>query len=120
MNADQLLSDLYSIGYEDLARNFPPDHLLKFLATYLADNLHECRLSNGAELADLGDVIGFFREVKEAAKARISAAKPKNGLRVARIFDPCPDCGHVHIDSKECGFQIGGGRTCRCERAVTA
>jgi len=32
----------------------------------------------------------------------------------------CPDCGHIHADDAECGFPIGGGRKCRCERKVRA
>lgn len=34
--------------------------------------------------------------------------------------DPCPDCGHEHLDEKRCNFPYAMDRECKCERKVRA
>jgi hypothetical protein len=125
MTAQELIADLRLLG--------PQDSRVFF--SYLADHFHEARLANQQRLCDLSDVIAFLREVAAAAdgcefpeSAEVSArgifgTRPKVIHRIAQPrnwSDFCPDCGHAHIEDDECGFPIGGGRICRCERKVTA
>lgn len=56
----------------------------------------------------------------EAYKAESSGMRVVPPPSNPRWDEFCPDCGHLHCDDAECGFPIGGGRKCLCERKVTA
>lgn len=42
------------------------------------------------------------------------------GVVPASYMSTCPDCGHEHLDDKQCNFPIGANRICLCERKVVA
>lgn len=42
------------------------------------------------------------------------------GVVPSSRFNSCPDCGHEHLDDKQCNFPIGANRICLCERKVVA
>jgi len=37
-----------------------------------------------------------------------------------KLMKTCPRCGHIHKDVNECGEDLGGAGTCRCEYTVMA
>lgn len=121
MTARELLDEILSQG--------PPSDALplecRLIFRQVADNLHQVRLRNGSALRDLSDVTEFFREMVAELAPRPANGKPPQLQQVLRQEQPrnwnsCPDCGHEHADQNECGWAIGGGRVCRCERRVTA
>lgn len=38
----------------------------------------------------------------------------------SRFENVCHECGHEHLDDKQCNFPIGANRICLCERKVVA
>jgi hypothetical protein len=122
MNAKEFIAHLAPVDLDRLALIF----------NYLGDHAHEARLLNGGRLHDLTDFAAFFHELASASKFTPSTeVLPRVDFRTRPQVTPrdnlvqvhgdfCPDCGHIHIDGSECGFPIGGGRICRCERAVPA
>lgn len=81
---------------------------------FTASHAHELRTEDGRRLNDLLDVTAWMLEVSRALRGW---NQPAPG---APLNASCPDCGHEHGEEKECGFAIGGGRVCRCERKVPA
>lgn len=130
MTPDQLISSFTRMsGISD-----PRDALLyvRLFAHFLGDNMLAAKRKAG-RLVSESDAIGFLQWIEELeAAASSQLGLPvvsrrqefggRSSERVSRFdFSECPDCGHVHADEKECGFPIGAGRICRCERsAVTA
>ena len=135
MNTNELISDLRALG----PGQDSPQVLLytRLLLRYLADHARDAKLSSGEYLCDVTDFITWLRELADATRpvgvdievlpatalARVDrSGSPLPPQRSARPEQPrwtgdfCPDCGHIHIDDAECGFPIGGGRICRCER----
>lgn len=94
MTAEELISDLRML--QDQPHNV--------ILVYIADRIH---LLSG--MRDVSDVIALLKQAGE-------------GLKPPTRFslDFCPRCGHIHCDDAECGCPMGGGRICRCERAVSA
>jgi hypothetical protein len=88
----------------------------RILLHHLADRVHELRLADGQRLNDNLDFAAILRELAEGA--RISDRS--EAVRKSRLPDFCPDCGHAHRGDSECEEPTGAGRTCRCERKVTA
>lgn len=94
----------------------------------LADSVPIARLNNGCRLIDGTDFIAWLRELGDAAKrledgesACPSGAKilPINSFM--ELGDSrCPRCNHLHQGVVQCGFDLGGGRLCRCELPVPA
>jgi hypothetical protein len=37
-----------------------------------------------------------------------------------KLMSTCPRCGHIHKDVNECGEDLGGAGSCRCEYTVMA
>jgi hypothetical protein len=111
MKARELIADL-PLGPGDQRQALLSARLL---LCYLADHACMAELQSGQRISDLTDVKVWLRELAEAARVPSVRTSPR-----VTSCDFCPDCGHVHIDDSECGFPIGGGRNCRCERAVRA
>lgn len=44
----------------------------------------------------------------------------KQEVRSTQFSNPCPDCGHEHLDEKRCSFPYAQDRECMCERKVSA
>jgi hypothetical protein len=95
----------------------------RLLLNYLADHVYH------AGLRDATDFRQWLLELAEAARPGESIASSTAEFRKTTTPSPqrryfsaefCPDCGHIHADDEECGFPIGGGRKCRCERTVPA
>jgi hypothetical protein len=114
MTSKEIISDLLRCGTQSL--NVSLD--------YIGARMCEARLRNGCRVNDASDAKAFLHEC--AQEVQIHSGVPRLSLiqeppaRRGYNVDFCPDCGHVHIDDHECGFPIGGGRVCRCERQVTA
>jgi hypothetical protein len=125
MNSRDLISDL-PLGPGDRRAALLQARLI---FRYLADHVEEARLGERQRLCDATDFKAWLRELaEEVRKIGNLSQDVTTGLKV---FPPapqkrygeadwCPDCGHIHADDEECGFPIGGGRKCRCERAVVA
>jgi hypothetical protein len=124
MTAPELISDLRACGPQSLSVTMH----------YIADRIHELTLADGQHLRDATDFKAALKELAEAARHRdykiamgagfqehMEGAMADPPKKTAIVFpDFCPGCGHVHADDHECQFPIGGGRICRCERAVPA
>lgn len=82
---------------------------------FMASRAHELLLEDGQRLNDLTDFTTCLLEISRALQGWNNG--PSRPIAVDRT---CPRCGHVHEgdNSKECGFDIGGGRRCRCEMEV--
>jgi hypothetical protein len=119
-------------AYETIAHflSFDLDGLSLVFA-YLAEHSYEARLQDGKQLRDATDFRCWLRELSEAAKVAEGRGSTEvanqPGRRPCRkvlgtfvLADPCPRCGHVHEGAAECGFEIGGGRICRCDVEVPA
>lgn len=79
-------------------------------------------LNSGTPLTHT-DPIGmkqWLEELAAAAQVDIWPGTEVFSPKITPIGNFCPDCGHVHLDDAECQFPIGGARTCRCERKVSA
>ncbi len=103
----------------------------RILLRYLADHAHLAQLNDGSFLAEPTKIRTLLREMlAELPSTKVPLSLERSTRPpVTRQEQPrwekakgdwCPDCGHVHVDESECQFPIGGGRTCRCERQVTA
>jgi hypothetical protein len=119
MKARQIIDHLRTLGPQNA----------NVIFTYLADCVYNARLGNGQRICDVMDCKLWLRELADAAQIAGSTGvtsveefhtRPTVTNNRFAGGDFCPDCGHVHIDGAECGFPIGGGRVCRCERAVPA
>jgi hypothetical protein len=129
MTPHELISSLRDCGEQSLSVTL----------CYLADRVDLARLAGGSRLCDASDFRVWLLELAEAARIRdnfVDSTKvpnlPGNGTcpkvtaavtqraPQSRNWNACPDCGHVHVEDAECGFPTGGGRVCRCERAVPA
>src|SRR6266849_8102088 len=117
MNSKDLLSD-FDFGPGDPR---PSLLLLKLFTRYLADNVYDSTLNSGERISDATAFKIWLRELSEAARTLTleTAGKKLPPSPQRRWNEFCPDCGHIHIEDSECGFPQGGGRVCRCERAVT-
>lgn len=116
-------------------RRCGPQELTVFLH-FIADRVHELRFESGARLNDASDFAAMLRELAEAARMDSrgdewrkladyrdkmpQTATGQLGPRTRTRLDFCPDCGHAHRGDSECEEPTGAGRTCRCERKVTA
>lgn len=96
----------------------------RILLLFLADHVHDATLKNGLVLRDRTDFDMWLRELAEGLR-KVSPPLTFGNHRLrtsGRVVDQdwCPDCGHLHADPTECGFPIGGGRICLCDKKVPA
>ena len=99
----------------------------------LERNFYRCQMSDG-RLVRVAAIPDWFRELESAARLQAGERNGVAGMDVTsvavrrvqiqreeqmrygngNVIETCPRCGHIHA-GRECGFPIGGGRTCRCE-----
>jgi len=117
MNSHDLLSDFQFAPGDPRQAQLQ----LRLFLLYLADHVYHLR--------DATDFRKFLLDMAEAIRQESQAAsgpqlspgpKVRPPFQQRRWNEFCPECGHIHADETECGFPIGGGRICRCERAVVA
>jgi hypothetical protein len=143
MKSKELIADFLSRD------RVSPQELLfgRLLVRQIADSLDYATLPNGEFLHGPTDHRTFLHEcadeLREAGK-KVCACELSEAARVSvtpellpvlelrtrpkvtasapqRRWDEfCHDCGHIHVDDSECGFPIGGGRICKCAKAVLA
>jgi hypothetical protein len=124
MTSTDLVSELLTLGP---GQNSPETRLYsRLLLRFLADNIHDARLSNGLPVRDVTDFNMWLRELADKVRPP-STSSPVNfadhELRStgrAVESDWCPGCGHIHADPAECGFPMGGAGKCLCDRRVPA
>jgi hypothetical protein len=108
MTAKEAIANLRATGADD-----PVEYFL-----YLANHVHEARLTNGSRLNDAIDIALWLTELAEAIRVPSLDLAEIESKRRADLT--CPRCGHIHEGDRECGAFIGGGRICRCEMEVSA
>ena len=101
------------------------------LLDLLREHVFSLQLENG-EIVGRGDVSSYralFDELilrvddslrSPANQVRPSLQLQQVGVAPASQRSDCPDCGHEHLDEKQCNFPIGANRICLCERKVVA
>lgn len=96
----------------------------RLLLRFLADHVRELQFDDGSYLQSISDFEKALRLVADGL--RVPLSPPLNfadhRLRASgRVADEdwCHDCGHLHADPTECGFPIGGGRVCLCDKAFS-
>lgn len=130
MNAEQMISELRSLPPDvDTANEFM--QYLRLGLDHIERRFFDLRLADGSRVNDASDFSRLLCELRDAAlnpRSTQVSSEPGNSTatkvtsdygRLANL-EWCPRCGHVHIEDSECGFPIGGGRTCRCEKQVPA
>ena len=124
MTATDLVAELLSLGP---GQNSPETRLYsRLLLRFLADNLHDAKLSNGMPVRDVTDFDMWLRELADKVKAptvsapATFAAHPLRSTNRVVESDWCPVCGHIHADPDECGFPMGGAGKCLCDRRMPA
>lgn len=100
------------------------------LLDVIHENFFEARLKSGDVVGhgDAGTCWRLLEELKESAQTLASSPNPpapslqlqQIGVLPASYLKACPDCGHEHLDDKQCNFPIALNRICMCERKVVA
>jgi len=96
----------------------------RWLCRQLAERAPKAQLADGHFLTDIRDFVAWLRELAGTelpAEFSRTSSRPTTVTREQqrRWDEMCPRCGHLHVEDDECGFPIGGGRTCRCEGAAS-
>jgi hypothetical protein len=111
MKPSEILAD-FPIGPGDIHTNAL---FLRIALRYLADHVEMAELENGDLLHDVTDFRQWLQQLAAAKPGESSPGFGNHRLRsTGRVLDCCPRCGHVHHDQKECGEEIGPGKTCGC------
>jgi len=115
MTAAEAIAHLEALG----SSSEPVEYFL-----FLAANVHELRLTDGRAILGKTELVAFLAEWQRAMEQLPPAELPFRRMFHRKFprfgSDYCHACGHVHKGGSECGEDMGGGKTCRCEEAVTA
>jgi len=90
-----------------------------------AEALPILRLPDGRRIHDQIDFHDLLEQLAEALLVPMESLPLQRTIesavgamptlaKTSRFIDPCPRCGHVHKENKECGFEFRPGENCAC------